>query len=417
MAAQHGPRLPRYLEHRIKASLDDTRVVMIAGPRQAGKTTLAKKIGGGERPYVTLDDEGVYQAATADPASFIRQFEFVTIDEIQRVPELIREIKMSVDQDQRPGRFLLTGSANILTIPTVTESLAGRMAVTELLPLSQCEIENGKCNSLDWLFESDETPFPIGPFNVADLDSRVLSGGYPEMLSRPTKARKRAWIEDYARTLLTRDIKEIMNVHKLREITALLQASAIQSAQLIVYSHMANDLRLSVSTVQRYIGTLEQMFLLRFLPAWHRNELKRLVRTPKLHFLDSGLLASIRRITQSRMDRDRSFFGPLLESFIYAELLKHAAWSDHPYEFYHYRDKDKVEVDFVIERGLDELIGVEVKASATIREDDFKGLKRLQSVTGDAFKQGIVLYSGDKALSFGGKLQAVPVSALWLSKA
>ncbi|MCY4311237.1 MAG: DUF4143 domain-containing protein, partial [Rhodospirillaceae bacterium] len=167
-------------------------------------------------------------------------------------------------------------------------------------------------------------------------------------------------------TLLTRDIKEIMNAHNLKEITTLLQASAIQSAQLVVYTHIANDLRLSVPTVQRYIGTLEQMFLIRLLPAWHRNELKRLIRTPKLHFLDSRLLALIRKISLSRIESDRSLFGPLLESFAYAELLKHAAWSDQAYYFYHYRDKDKVEVDFVIERSTDELVGVEVKASATI---------------------------------------------------
>jgi len=416
MADQPRTEFPRYLARQIRDEMNDTRVVMIAGPRQAGKTTLAKKIGDDKRPYVTLDDEGVYQATRTDPVSFIRQFECVTIDEIQRVPELIREIKISVDQDQRPGRFLLTGSANILTIPTVTESLAGRMSVSELLPLSQCEIEHREHNLLDRLFDSDQTSFPIGPYDVTGLEARVLSGGYPEMLSRSTDSRKHAWIKDYVRTLLTRDIKEIMNAHNLKEITTLLQASAIQSAQLVVYTHIANDLRLSVPTVQCYIGTLEQMFLIRLLPAWHRNELKRLIRTPKLHFLDSGLLASIRKISLSRIERDRSLFGPLLESFVYAELLKHAAWSDQAYDFYHYRDKDKVEVDFVIERSTDELVGVEVKASATIREDDFRGLKRLQSVTGKAFRKGVVLYSGVKALSFGDRLQAVPVSALWLSK-
>lgn len=364
---------------------------------------------------MTLDDEGVYQAAISDPVSFIRQFAYVTIDEIQRVPELIREIKISVDRGQRAGRFLLTGSANILTIPTVSESLAGRMAVNELLPLSQIEIERCEDNPLDRLFETPTTPFPPGPYDVSAIADRVLTGGYPEILTRRTEARQRAWADNYIGTLLTRDIREVMDANHLKDITALLRASAIQSAQLIVYTHIANDLRLSVPTVQRYVRTLEQTYLIRFLPAWHRNELKRLIRTPKLHFLDSGFLAAIRRITSDRLIRDRSLFGPLLETFVFSELLKHASWSGHKYDFYHYRDKDKVEVDFVIERSPDSLIGVEVKASATIRADDFKSLKRLQSVTGMAFRQGIVFYAGERVLPFGDRLQALPVSILWAS--
>ncbi|MCY3996377.1 MAG: ATP-binding protein [Rhodobacter sp.] len=413
MADGNGLRFPRYLESGIREAMDDTRVVLISGPRQAGKTTLAKKLADERRPYVTLDDEGVYQAAISDPVSFIKQFEYVTIDEIQRVPALIREIKISVDGDQRAGRFLLTGSANILTIPTVSESLVGRMAVSELLPLSQIEIERCAANPLDNLFETSKTPFPPGPYDVSTIADRVLTGGYPEILTRQTDARRRAWANNYIRTLLTRDIREIMDAHHLKDITALLRASAIQSAQLIVYTHIANDLRLSVPTVQRYVRTLEQTYLIRFLPAWHRNELKRLIRTPKMHFLDSGLLAAIRKITPDRLIRDRNLFGPLLETFIHSELLKHASWSEHAYDFYHYRDKDKVEVDFVIERSPDSLIGVEVKASATIRADDFKSLKRLQSVAGTAFKKGIVFYAGERALPFGDRLQALPVSILW----
>ncbi len=412
MADGNKPGYPRYLERGIREAMGDTRVVLISGPRQAGKTTLAKRLADERRPYVTLDDGGVYQAALSDPVSFIRQFEYVTIDEIQRVPELIREIKISVDGDQRAGRFLLTGSTNILTIPTVSESLAGRMAVNELLPLSQIEIERCEDNPLDRLFETP-TPFPPGPYDVSAIADRVLTGGYPEILTRRTEARRRAWADNYIKTLLTRDIGEIMDAYHLKDITDLLRASALQSAQLVVYTHIANDLRLSVPTVQRYVRTLEQTYLIRFLPAWHRNELKRLIRTPKLHFLDSGLLAAIRKITSDRLVRDRSLFGPLLETFVFSELLKHASWSGHTYDFHHYRDKDGVEVDFVIERSPDSLIGVEVKASATIRADDFKSLKRLQSVTGMAFRKGIVFYTGERALPFGDRLQALPVSILW----
>ncbi|MCY4301810.1 MAG: ATP-binding protein [Aestuariivita sp.] len=392
--------------------MSDTRVALISGPRQAGKTTLVKKLTG-KQPYVTLDDESVYQAARSDPVSFIRQFDRVTIDEIQRVPDLIRQIKISVDDDQRAGRFLLTGSSNILTVPTVSESLAGRMAISELLPLSQVEIERRQVNLLDTLFEISDASISFGPYDASTLVDRVLTGGYPEMKKRLMQSRQWAWADDYVRTLLSRDIRDIIHAHQLKDISQLLRASAVQSAQLVVYSNIARSLRLSVPTVQRYIRTLEQMYLVRFLPAWHRNALKRLIRTPKLHFLDSGLLSAVRRITHDRLMQDRRTFGFLLETFIFSELLKLATCSDRTYDFFHYRDKDKVEVDFVIEQYSKGLIGVEVKASATVRENDFKGLKRLQSVTGTSFVCGCVFYAGDNVLWFGDKLLAVPVPILW----
>ena len=413
MVDQHRLVYPRHLECAVKTAMTDTRVVLISGPRQAGKTTLAKKLTNKTRSYVTLDDTNMYQAARSDPVSFIRQFDYVTIDEIQRVPDLIREIKISVDEDQRSGRFLLTGSADILTIPTVSESLAGRMAICELLPLSQAEIEQHKDNPLDRLFKSPVSSFSIAPFEVSDIDERVLIGGYPEMVLRRKEVRRRAWADDYIRTLLSRDVREIMDAHNLKDVTKLLEASAIQSAQLIIYSHIANDLQISVPTAQRYLKTMEQIYLIRFLPAWHRNKLKRLVRTPKLHFLDSGLLAAISKVTSHRLRNDRSLLGSLFETFVYSELLKHSLRSDYQYDFYHYRDKDKVEVDLVIEESSDNLIGIEVKASASVRQDDFKGLKRLKSVTGKAFQRGCVFYFGEKVLSFGDRLQAFPASMLW----
>lgn len=404
----------RHLEHKLRESLADTRVVMIAGPRQSGKTTLARQLTNNTRTYVTLDDEATYQAATDDPVSFIGQFDYATIDEVQRAPELIHRIKIAVDEDQRPGRFLLTGSANILTIPTVSESLAGRMAIETLLPLSQGEIAGRERNILDALFETPNKGFPFGPYATEDIEERVLKGGYPEMLTRKSATRRRAWADNYIQTLLSRDIKEILDAYRLQDIDRLMQSCAIQSAQLVVYANVANDLQISTPTVQRYMRSLEQMYLLAFLPAWHRNALKRLVKTPKLHFLDSGLLSSVRRLTSARIGADRGLFGSLLESFVYAELQKHAACSDHHHHFYHYRDKDKVEVDFVIERNPDALIGVAVKASATVRQEDFKGLQRLQSVADKSFVGGALLYTGDKALPFGARLMAIPISAFWL---
>ncbi len=413
MNRQQRSQYPRYIKCKVIEAMTDTRVVLIVGPRQAGKTTLAKKLSGENRPYLTLDDENVFQAAHADPLTFIRQFEYVTIDEIQRAPELIREIKRSVDTDQRPGRFLLTGSANILTISTVSESLAGRLAINELFPLAQAEIEERDSNQIDQLFESTPTMFSSRPLDTPDLTQRILASGYPEMLMRSDIGRRRAWANDYIRTLLSRDIREVMNAYRLTDLKALLAAAAIQSAQLVVYSQLSKSLGLSIPTVRKYINTLEQMYLLRLLPAWSRNSLKRLVRTPKLHFIDAGLLAVLRAITPDRLSQDRSLLGTLLETFVFSELLKLASFSEHTYDFFHYRDKDKVEVDLVVERPPDGLIGIEVKASATIRKEDWRGLKRLKSVAGSDFTGGIIFYTGDHPLAFGHNLRALPVSMLW----
>ncbi|MBG0511106.1 ATP-binding protein [Agrobacterium sp. MOPV5] len=397
----------------VETSLSDTRVVLIAGPRQAGKTTLARQFEGPDRAYLTLDDAGTLQAARADPVGFIRGVDRAVIDEVQRAPELMLAIKESVDRDETPGRFLLTGSANLTAIPSIADSLAGRMAVIPLLPLAQAEIQSAPGRLLDRLFAGEapvvETAAAIG----TDLIDIVVRGGYPEAIRRPTPRRRTAWLEDYVALILDRDVRDIANIDQLDRMPRLLNILAEHAGQLVNHSSFGSALGLSSVTTQKYVAILERLFLIKTLPPWSNNRLSRLVKTPKLHFIDTGLLASMREDEAERLRLDRLRFGALLESFVVSELMKLASWSERRVSFSHYRTKDQDEVDVVIEDRRGRIIGIEVKASATVRAQDFRGLRQLQEAVGDRFVRGLVLHDHDRVTPFGEKLQAAPTSVLW----
>ncbi len=409
----NGDMFPRFLESIISETLEFSRVTAVIGPRQSGKTTLVSSFATNERQFFTLDNEITYTQAVQDPLGFLRDVDCCCIDEIQRVPSLIRAIKMSVDSDGRPGRFLITGSADILTIPTISESLAGRMIVKKLFPLSQSEIKGNEALAIDDLFSSCFKPFTRTEYKPEDLEKRVLTGGYPDMHNIKSSDSKRTWATNYISTILNREVGEISNVHRLRDVTQLVRACAMQTSQLIVHSSVANDLKIDVKTVQKYVNILEQIYIVHLLPAWPSSEMKRLIKAPKIHFIDTGLVSSIRQIGLSDIKQNRALFGALLESFVFSELLKMSSWSDQNLSFHHFRDKEKNEVDFVISNGRGEVIGIEVKASATIRMSDLKGMKKLQSSAGENFKAGYVLYTGDQIIPMGENLLAAPVSVLW----
>lgn len=397
----------------VETSLADTRVVLIAGPRQAGKTTLARQFSGPERPYITLDDAGALNAAKTDPVGFVRGINRAVIDEVQRAPELMLAIKESVDRDDAPGRFLLTGSANLATVPAIADSLAGRMAVIQLLPFAQSEIHSTPGRLLDRLFSGDE---PAAGENVVlgnDLVEIVLRGGYPEVLRRATPARRIAWLEDYVALILDRDVRDIANIEQLDRLPRLLDVLAEHAGQLVNHSSFGAALGLSSVTAQKYVSILERLFLIRTLTPWSNNRLSRLIKTPKLHFLDTGLLATLREDEGDALRENRSRFGALLESFVVSELLKLASWSERRLSFSHYRTKDQDEVDVVIEDRRGRIVGIEVKASATVRSEDFRGLRQLQDAVGDRFVRGLVLHDHDRVTPFGEKLQAAPLSILW----
>ena len=403
---------PRWIEKRVRDELADTRVVLLAGPRQAGKTTLAKKVAEERATFLTLDDPTVLSAAKDDPVGFVRGLDRATIDEIQRAPELVLAIKRSVDDDPRPGRFLLTGSANLLTVPRVADSLAGRMAIVDLLPLSMSEIRRHQSHFLDETF-SGHAPKPKDLVLGEDLVTAVLTGGYPEVLLRSAWNRRRDWYLDYVRAIVERDVRDIAQIDKVQQLPRLLRVLAHHSGQLVNYSGLGAPLGLTHVTTQKYAGLFEQLFLTRLLPPWSNNELKRLINTPKIHFLDSGLLAALRDLSPQRLADDRGAFGALLETFVLSEVLKLSSWTGQRFSFSHFRDKEQNEVDIVIEDQDRKTVGLEVKARATVAAADFNGLRKLAEAAGKRFALGLVLYDGDAVVPFGPSLFAAPISALW----
>jgi uncharacterized protein len=406
-----NPQLfPRFASANIQTALEDTPVVMINGPRQCGKTTLVKAFADERRTYLTLDDETALTAARSDPVAFLRPLDTAIIDEIQRAPELLRAIKRSVDDDRRPGRFLLTGSADVLTLPTVAESLAGRMEIVNLLPLSQAEIERGATRFLEQAF-SGNLPTPKQPAAGRDLERRVLAGGYPEMLSRKDPGRRKAWARDYLNAIVQKDAPEIAALDKLDHLPRLLRVLAHHAGQLCNFTQLGGQIGLDDKSTRKYLGVLEHLFLIRRLEPWHNNKLSRLIKTPKIHFLDSGLLASLVGATPEGLAGSRDQLGALLETFVFAEVLKAASVT--PISLSHYRDKDKNEVDLVLESEAGDVVGLEVKAAATVKASDFAGLRRLADAAGKRFRLGVVLHDGDTVLGFGDRLLAAPVSCLW----
>lgn len=408
-----NPLYSRNIEPRLAEAMQDTPVVLMAGPRQAGKTTLVRAIAlqQGLR-YLTLDDELTRLSAKHDPVGMIRSLDRAVIDEIQRAPELLLAIKKSVDEDRRPGRFLLTGSANLMALPTVADSLAGRMETLSLLPLSQSEIESSHANWLDAVF-ADQILQTAQPVTGNELIERVLRGGFPEAILRATSKRRTTWARQYLNALIQRDVRDIAHIEKLDQLPRFLKAIAQTAGQMCNYTQLGGQVGLDGKTAARYISILEQMYLLKRIDVWARNRLNRVVKTPKLQFIDAGLLATLIDLNHEEIQHDKTRFGNLLETFVYGELLKHSTTSEGDFQLMYYRDADKFEVDIIVENAVGNLVCIEVKAAATVKESDLRGLKKLASIAGKQFKMGIILYDGTQIMPLGHKIWAVPLSSLW----
>ncbi len=406
-------KYPRQITGKLQAALGDSPAVLLHGPRQSGKSTLAQAVG---LPlgytYLTFDDDVLLTAARSDPQGFVAELPDRTIlDEVQRVPEIFRALKASIDRDRRPGRFLLTGSANVLLVPALSESLAGRLAIVRLHPLAQSEIAGKESNIFDILFKGRigiRTTQRLGR-NLADL---IATGGYPPAIARTSAGRRAAWYRDYVETQVQRDVRELARISSLDVLPRLLSYAVSQTSQLLNVSELSGPFQVSRPTIREYLTLLENIFLLDELRPWHTNRISRLVKTPKLHINDTGIGCALLGTNADALYTDRKTYGQMLETFVYQELCRESSKYEDEFRFFHYRTRDGVEVDIIIEQGA-KLVGVEVKASSTVRPSDFKGLRSLKEYAGDRFVKGVVFYDGEATVGFGDEMFAIPIRSIW----
>lgn len=405
---------PRYIAKSLEEALTDNPVTLINGSRQVGKSTLLEAFAESLEGHITLDDVTNLTAAISAPASFIENLPLkIAIDEIQRAPELFLPIKKRVDQTKRAARFLLTGSANVLMLPKLAESLAGRMEIYTLWPLSQGEINHKQEGFIDAVFADKLTYRKLPSFSWEELATAITTGGYPEILARTHTQRREQWYNGYINSLLQRDIRDLAQIENMFIFPTLLNLLAARVGGLVNYADLARLSQSPTTTLKRYITLLEALFLIIKLPPWFNNHEKKLVKSPKFYLNDTGLLCYLLGINAKQLSTDRHKAAFILENFILMELMKQSSWSVTKPTLYHFRTQTGHEVDFVLQARDGRLVGIEVKTTSSVNMDDFKGLKFLQEYTGKKFQRGIVLYCGTEMVAYGKDLYAIPIHALW----
>lgn len=401
----------------VLTSLRDTPVVVINGARQTGKTTLCERLlidAGVEAQFITLDDPSLLSAATRNPVGFLEGLaERVIIDEIQRAPELLLGIKRLVDQDRKSRRFILTGSADIMTLPRISDSLAGRTEVHILWPLSQGEIRGRRENFIERVFSDDVDFSGASKIKWDDLCEIMAAGGYPSALERRDDIRRQQWGDSYITAILEKDIRDLSNVEGLTELPNLLALLATRVGSLLNFSDISRLAQMPASTFKRYYTLLKRVFMIVDVPAWTANVEGRLVKSPKLYLNDTGILCYLRRIGVADLKIDKTAAGHVLENFVVMELLKQLGWAEPFVKMHHFRSQGGQEVDVVFEGRNRKVVGVEIKSTASVSHREFQGLNVLKKLANDRFHLGVVLYTGDQVVKFDDKMWAVPLSALW----
>ena len=410
--------LHRHLTGPLLEALADTPAVLVNGARQTGKSTLVQssEVAGQNRQYLTFDDPGILAAAKRDPNGFVTGLNApVTLDEIRHVPELFPVIKAAIDRNRQPGRFLLTGSANVMLLPKLSESLAGRMEVLTLWPFSQGEIRGVKENFVDTLFSGKSVGWSgkSSAMSWDELLESVVSGGYPPAVARQSTARRDAWFQSYVSTVLQRDIRDLANIADTTAVPRLLSVVAARAGGLLNFADLSRTMALPQTTLKRYFALLEATFLVQLLRPWARNLGQRAIQTPKVYLNDTGLLAHLLGVTVDRLKGEGNVAGSVLENFVLMELRKQCTWSATRPELFYWRTVAGREVDVVLEDRTGKVVGVEVKAAATLGSNDVGGLQAMASAVGKNWVRGVVLYAGAETIPFSANLHGIPIRRLW----
>lgn len=397
--------ITRHAKEKVQDALSDTPVVAIVGPRQCGKSTLAREFES-DRTYLTLDDPNDLEFAKTNPLGFLKTHgSGLIIDEIQRAPELFLPLKKVVDENRKPGSYLLTGSANVLLLPKIADSLAGRMEVIDLLPLSQSEIAEKEGDWIQSLFGDDwhTSEYP------ESLESRIVRGGFPEIVQRNPK-RRDAWFESYVRTLLDRDVRDIANIDGLVFLPKLLRLLAIKAGEPLNISTLSRETGIAHTTLTRYLDLLKALYLTHDVRAWSSDLTVRLAKSPKSYLVDSGLACYLSGANELRIKSDATLRRSLVETYLASELKKLVSQSSAGAELYHLRTVKNREVAFLIESRNGSVIAVDIEDAPSVSEQSIQKMEYVKEIVGDSFHLGLILHTGTEKRPIREKIWSLPLT-------